>query len=658
MAEALEEGRAAARRHEWEAAAKALAAADEAEGLGPDDLVLLADATWWSGDPDTAVIVLERAFAEYERSAQVAEAATVGAQLAYLAMRRSAMSIAMGWVARIERLLQGQPESVGHAWLKVFAMVQTLFAGGDLDLAIRLAEEALELGQRHASSAIRSIALSFKGYAMIERGEWREGLVLIDEATAVAMSEGADLRAASDVYCNTIAVCRNLADYRRAEEWTEQAERWMRSNSVGGYPGICKVHRAELKRLHGSWSEAEEEARKACTELERFRLMDGIGFAHYEVGEVRRRMGDLKGAEEAFIRAYENGTDPQPGRALLLLERGETEEAARAIATALQRISGVDSSNGAEAILARARLLSAQVEINLELGDVDTARTATEELERVADLYESPAWRASASGARGAVDLHEGHLEQAVASLDRAWRLWREIDLPYENARTRTILGTARLEAGDEQRARMEFGAARSIFERLGATTELRRLNEITGEESLGRPDGRHRVTRAFMFTDIVTSTDLLGLMGDDAWEELLRWHDRTLRTVFADNDGEEVKHTGDGFFVAFDEARAAVECAVAIQRRLEAHRREHGFAPWVRIGIHSAEAFEQQGDYSGHGVHVAARIGALGDRDDIVVSADVVEAVGPDSFPMSGPRSVNLKGVPQPMEVRNVDWR
>ena len=97
------------------------------------------------------------------------------------------------------------------------------------------------------------------------------------------------------------------------------------------------------------------------------------------------------------------------------------------------------------------------------------------------------------------------------------------------------------------------------------------------------------------MFTDIVTSTDLVGLIGDDAWGELLRWHDRELRSAFANHRGEEVNHTGDGFFVAFERAIDGLECAVDIQRRLARHRHEHGFAPTVRIGLHTAEASRER---------------------------------------------------------------
>src|SRR5438034_4289021 len=99
------------------------------------------------------------------------------------------------------------------------------------------------------------------------------------------------------------------------------------------------------------------------------------------------------------------------------------------------------------------------------------------------------------------------------------------------------------------------------------------------------------RVQKTFMFTDIVKSTNLVEALGDEAWEALLRWHDETLRALFASHKGEEVVATGDGFFVGFDSPEAALTCAVAIQRGLAEHRKAHGFAPQVRIGVHASMA-------------------------------------------------------------------
>jgi class 3 adenylate cyclase len=168
-----------------------------------------------------------------------------------------------------------------------------------------------------------------------------------------------------------------------------------------------------------------------------------------------------------------------------------------------------------------------------------------------------------------------------------------------------------------------------------------------------GGPD--RRVLKTFMFTDIVGSTNLAEAMGDDAWLELLRWHDETLRALFAAHSGDEVSTTGDGFFVGFDSPDAAVMCAVAIQRRLADHRRQHGFAPQVRIGLHASEAAQVERDFRGKGVHEAARIAALAGAGEIVASR---ATAGPGSqYPISEPRTVTLKGISEPVEVVSIDW-
>ncbi len=152
----------------------------------------------------------------------------------------------------------------------------------------------------------------------------------------------------------------------------------MHREAIGGYPGICRIHRAEIKMLHGQWSEAEQEARQAGEELQRYRLLDGVGYAHYQVGEVRLRMGDLDAAAEAFDRAYEYGHDAQPGLALLQLARGEVADARRSIDRALTAAAG---ANGVADRATRGRLLPAQVDIALAAGDLEAARQAVEELE-------------------------------------------------------------------------------------------------------------------------------------------------------------------------------------------------------------------------------------------------------------------------------------
>lgn len=162
------------------------------------------------------------------------------------------------------------------------------------------------------------------------------------------------------------------------------------------------------------------------------------------------------------------------------------------------------------------------------------------------------------------------------------------------------------------------------------------------------------RVEKTFMFTDIEGSTNLVEVLGDDAWQGVLRWHDETLRALFVDHRGEEVVATGDGFFVGFDSPDDALACAVAIQRRLDEHRRVNGFAPKVRIGVHASGATQVGRNFSGKGVHEAARIAALADGGQILSSRDT--AAG-GRFPTSNPQEVTLRGTSEAMAIVTVDW-
>jgi class 3 adenylate cyclase len=169
-----------------------------------------------------------------------------------------------------------------------------------------------------------------------------------------------------------------------------------------------------------------------------------------------------------------------------------------------------------------------------------------------------------------------------------------------------------------------------------------------------GRVEPKRRVMKTFMFTDVVGSTNLVEVMGDEAWDTLLRWHDTTLREVFTAHQGKEISTTGDGFFVGFDSPEEAVAAAVAIQRRLQEHRKNAGFAPQVRIGLHAADANQVGDNFRGRGVHEASRIAGLAKGNEIVASV----ATAGDTFPVSAPRSELLKGFSEPVEVVTIDWR
>jgi class 3 adenylate cyclase len=395
-------------------------------------------------------------------------------------------------------------------------------------------------------------------------------------------------------------------------------------------------------RLRGDWPAAEAQAVAACEELHDFDRSITAG-GHYEIGEIRRRRGDFAGAEKAYRTTNELGRDPQPGLALLRLAEGKVDAAVAGITRTLKDV---------EDPLFRLRRLPAQVEIAIGAGDLKTARAAAEELEGIVDSYKIGERRAAAFDATvhlafGQIKLAERDWEGAVTRLQRARDEWHAVGAPYETAQARMLLGIALRRRGDEHGGNAELEGALAAFERLGA-----KLDEERAKELLGRRVAR----RTFLFTDIVDSTKLLETLGDGKWKKLLARHDELVRGSIVERGGEVVKKTGDGFFASFDNPRAAIEAAVAIQRALGAEI----FAPDVRIGAHTADAFRTDADstdYGGQGVHLAARIGAAAAAAEILVSRETLDGAG-TAIRFSEPRTETLKGFEEPVEVVSVDWR
>jgi class 3 adenylate cyclase len=286
-------------------------------------------------------------------------------------------------------------------------------------------------------------------------------------------------------------------------------------------------------------------------------------------------------------------------------------------------------------------------------GDLKGGETALYEALEVATGL--PLWEAQAAAHLAEVHLSRNDLDEAENFAHRACA-GRVGPGPVEG---RILLAEVAFRRGDpevETQARQALQAA--------GTTDYapspyrvrlqRRLDELTATGQ-GRVASA-RLRRAFMFTDIAGSSQLVEILGDEAWDHLLRWHDHTLKELFAQHGGDVINRLGDGFFVAFKGPEPAVSCAVAVQQALSAHRRDHGFAPQVRIGIHAAEATHEGGDYQGQGVHQAARIGGAASASEILVSCSTLDGV--ETVRCSPPRTIALKGFSEPVSVVAVEWR
>jgi class 3 adenylate cyclase len=175
-------------------------------------------------------------------------------------------------------------------------------------------------------------------------------------------------------------------------------------------------------------------------------------------------------------------------------------------------------------------------------------------------------------------------------------------------------------------------------------------LDEI--EEFFTGTRPTHSPTRALatvMFTDIVDSTGRAAEIGDTAWRELLARHDDLTRRHVDDHGGRVIKSTGDGALATFD----APATAIAAAQALAADLREAGIE--LRVGIHMGEVEILGDDVAGLAVHLAARISALAQPDEIVVSRTVRDLMLGSTIGFEDRGTHQLKGVPGDWEILSV---
>ena len=135
---------------------------------------------------------------------------------------------------------------------------------------------------------------------------------------------------------------------------------------------------------------------------------------------------------------------------------------------------------------ARARALEVLVEVMLAVGDIAGAHAAAEELVEIATLLGASLLHAMSARAQGAILLAKQESSAALAPLRHSIRLWRELSAPFETARARVLLGKACRGQGDHASAELEFLAARSVFQELGAKPDLERLDAIIVKTTRG----------------------------------------------------------------------------------------------------------------------------------------------------------------------------
>ena len=475
----IDQGREAFERQGWGDACRHLSAADIEHSLEAEDLERFAVASYLVGRFDDSVEAWTRAHQESARLGDVAYAARCAFWLAFGLLNRGDLARGSGWVDRAQRLLDDAGlDCVEQGYLRYPVALRAIFEG-DGATAHAAFTAAGEIGDRFGDAELVTLARVGVGRCLIYMGEVAAGVGLLDEAMVAVTAREVSPIAVGDVYCTVIEACQELFDLRRVHEWTAALSHWCESQpDLVLYRGQCLVHRSEIMLLHGAWSDAMEEAVRAC---ERLTHEPALGAAFYQRAELHRTRGEFESAEAAYRRANEMGRDPQPGLALLRLAQGNVDAANASI----RRV--VDE---AQDPMERTRVLGAYVDIVLTSGDIVAARTAADELSMIATEMNAPFLHALAQRCTGAVLLAQGDARAALGVLRDAWSGWRKLDAPYEAARVRVLIGLACRALGDDDSADMELDAARSVFQQLDAAPELARVEELSGLASVAAAGG------------------------------------------------------------------------------------------------------------------------------------------------------------------------
>ena len=309
---------------------------------------------------------------------------------ALILLVRGELARSGGWLSRAQRLLDEGRLDCSERGLILVLVARIQLLRGDGETAHGTALQALDIGDRFADPELRVFARLGVGQSLAAKGKGVEAATLFDEAMVAATVGDVSPIAVGVVYCAVIGVCYQSFDVERAREWTAALSQWCTPQpELVPFRGQCLVHRVEVMRLAGAWSQALAEAEHArswlsrmATETERSAgegvvssFTYPIGAVHYELGEAYRVRGDLERAAESYRAASRHGCSPEPGLALLRLAQGRPTIAE----TAIRRVLGQTLRGQA-----RAATLAAGVEIMIAVHDLATARASAEALTKMA----------------------------------------------------------------------------------------------------------------------------------------------------------------------------------------------------------------------------------------------------------------------------------
>jgi DNA-binding winged helix-turn-helix (wHTH) protein len=462
---AIAAARAAYLRGEWGRAMAAFRRVDDIDGLSAEDLQRWAHAAQCAGRPHAAAEPLERAVAAFSTRGDRRRAAWVAILLAQLRLEWRETVLANGWYQRATRLLENEPPGREKGYLDLLGARMALLRN-DLESTLTLGEQARRAGEKLADPDLESLGLVHVGEAKLYLGDVRAGLAALDEAGASVVGSGLSAWAGGLVYCGVIYGCLTRADWHRAGQWTDQFTRWCEGKGVAGYPGLCRLHRAEVLSIRGDLRAAEKECRATIAVLGK-QAPWAEGDAWMALGDILLAKGECGPAREAYLRATELGWESRLGLALVHFAEGNAAAAAKLLGRTL-------ADDGWSCRSKRGQALAWHAIISAHAGKLGEARAALHTLKSEPEAVSTPALQALVARARGEVAAAAGRRTEAIGCLRDSLRQWQRLHAPVPAAQVRCRIADLLDAEGDAETAALERTAAFTAFEQAGANAHIR----------------------------------------------------------------------------------------------------------------------------------------------------------------------------------------
>lgn len=476
----------AAAAQAWDEAATLFEKADAIGSLGGEDLHRWAVALQCTGKTDVAIPILVRAVAAHTRSANVPRAVADAITLSGLYFERGQAAIAKGWLAQADDWASGSQDPATRA-LVLWMKSKVAAFDGEPEQALSLADAAYAEVRHKDAVTVEALCLVYRGFYRLCLGDTRAGLADQDHAATLALSsDDLDPIMGGILYCNILWASRMFGDWARADQWTLGYQKFC-SESGMELTGSCQLHRSEVLGVRGSLGEALSRIQDSLTRLSSDAPWS-IGDANRVLGDILSAIGDEHAALEAYDRAYSFGWDPEPGRAMLLLERGEAEAAYASLERSLIGKSWWTLQRRG-ILFAHLALMAAHT------GRHQQALDLIDELSGSPDRWPMPSIRALSNEAQAVLALSRQDYRTAIQHLHLARQLWSSIDGRVQVVRLRLGIAKLQLERMDIHGATSEVHAAELVANELGSPklrAQCDALRRDIDAKRVGSPIGLH----------------------------------------------------------------------------------------------------------------------------------------------------------------------